>query len=183
MTWIIIYCGVALLGFWAGFVVSTKNYNDRLETIKSGFKTYIKESQERISKEFPKVQKEIEAQEWLSKALKISQEQYDLVQIFDYPSKSASHSKYKNELSKKIKSLEEEKTELLLKVLDSGYNPSITIMVEGKKKQVKLADYLTESGYGAAPQKIEPKLPPARKLTLIKNPKEITDDASPSSPS
>ncbi len=93
-----------------------------------------------------------EAQGRLDRAMAIVQEQAALVGQLDSPSKSASHSKHKNSIVRQIKQLEEEKVKLLREVLDSGFDPDVTVIDEKREKQsMKLSTYLEKQGHSPTP--------------------------------
>jgi hypothetical protein len=166
-------------GFFAGMYFATLRYQKEVKKVKLAFDDFITKSvslKKRIDESNAADKK---AHQKLNEAIKISQEQYELMKAFDMPSKSASHSKYKNELAAKLKALEEEKCILLQEVLDSGYNPTITVLMDGEKKEIKLEEYLITAGYGS-PKVPEVQPPPTPKLRLVK---ETTDDPSATTPS
>jgi hypothetical protein len=178
MFWLTYLMGMLIWGsgFFAGMYFATVKHQKEIKKVKMALDDFMTKSV-KFKKSLDDADKK--AHQKLNEAIKISQEQYELMKAFDMPSKSASHSKYKNELAAKLKALEEEKCILLQEVLDSGYNPTITVLMDGEKKEIKLEEYLITAGYGS-PKVPEVQPPPTPKLRLVK---ETTDDPSATTPS
>jgi hypothetical protein len=83
----------------------------------------------------------------LKKAAEISNQQLDLLAQTQAPSMNALHSKFKNELVGQIKSLENEKRDLLRSILKEGFDPNLTIGTpDGGKEVLRLSEYMTRNG-------------------------------------
>lgn len=88
----------------------------------------------------------------LDRAAEITREQAELMAQIDMPSKNSLHSKFKNGLVAEARKLEEEKSELLRSIIADGFDPQITVQLEGEGlRQMKLSEYLTHQGYDVKP--------------------------------
>jgi hypothetical protein len=73
----------------------------------------------------------------------LTREQLDLFSATQSPSASASHSRYKNQISGRMKEIEEAKRELMQELLDMGLDPKVKVLdEEGKIKDMKLSEVL-----------------------------------------
>lgn len=100
------------------------------------------------------------------------QEQLNLMSMIDGPSKGASHSRYKGEIARRIKELEESKLDIYKTILADGIDPILTAVVEGDTSKMKLSDAvrdmelaLTEAD--GPPPKTNPKKPRKNFLKLV----------------
>jgi hypothetical protein len=174
----------ALFGICIGATATQIIFNRAFQKVRKSYEKYVTDIEQRIRDEYPAVQKIFDAQKKLDEAMKISRDQLELMTAAERPSASASHSRYKNEIVHKLKSMEEQKTTLLKEVLDAGYNPTVTAFMDGKKEEIKLSDYLARSNPEtfSPSDKTETKSPQIPKLKLVRS-KEIKNDAVPSAPS
>lgn len=84
--------------------------------------------------------------ERLIKAAELARTQLELRAQVEAPSKNALHSRWKNNLVKEIRDMEEEKISVLKSVLDDGFDPLVTIITsEGTKEEVPLSAYISKS--------------------------------------
>lgn len=75
------------------------------------------------------------------KLKKITDEQMALFGTTQSPSASASHSKHKNSIVRKIQALEKEKRVVMQSILDAGVDPEITTIDDsGNQKTMKLSE-------------------------------------------
>ena len=108
----------------------------------------------------------------LREAAEIAKIQMEMLSQIDAPSKNALHSKYKNGLISEIQELETQKMALLKQVLDSGFDPTITVMNdEGVLEEQLLSDYFN-SPHGVVPPVKEKPVRKLGKFTLFKGGKD-----------
>lgn len=83
----------------------------------------------------------------------------------DNPSKGASHSRWKNDVVDRVKTIEEEKMTIYKEILGYGLDPSVAIHKDGKEEVVKLSEAVKryEAANSTAPLK------PTRHLKSVKN--------------
>lgn len=86
--------------------------------------------------------KPLSVQERLSKVRELTSIQIKLSSQVEIPQKNSLDGKYKNGLSKEIKKIEEEKTEILRSILSDGYDPDVSALDEGGYKTMKLSQFL-----------------------------------------
>lgn len=80
----------------------------------------------------------------LIRAGQIAQQQAELRDAAQQPSKNAMHSRYKNGLIGEMSKLENEKNDILKSILDEGFDPTITVVDSaGEQKQMTLSEYLS----------------------------------------
>lgn len=122
----------------------------------------------------------ISIQERLNKVKELTNEQLEMLQRADGPQRNALDGKYKNSISRTVKQMEEEKTELLRSILRDGHDPEITTLdPAGVVTKMKLSQYMVESGISTdETTKQDVKAPPKNinKFTVLKGGK--TDDNS-----
>ena len=68
----------------------------------------------------------------------IIQEQLGLMSSIDGPSRGASHSKYKSEIARRIKKLEENKLAIYKTILADGVDPTLTAIIDGDLNHLTL---------------------------------------------
>ena len=74
----------------------------------------------------------------------IMAEQIDLMGAIDGPSKGSSHSRWKNDIIKRIKDLDKEKIELMDSIVADGFNPTLKVSIGGEEKMMKLSEISDE---------------------------------------
>lgn len=126
----------------------------------------------------------------LDRAAQITQEQADIMNQAEQPSKNSLHSRYKNGLIAQAKLLEEEKTELLRSIIADGFDPEITVQTANGIEKMHLSEYLASQGYdlGSKPatnneappasteeKKAEPSIRKVGKFFVIKGGKDETN--------
>lgn len=110
-------------------------------------------------------------QDRFNKVKDITKEQLDLQMQTEMPQKNSLDGKYKNQLSRRIKDLEEEKKTILSSILDDGFDPEITALnSESKMETMKLSTFLNKESLEDSKQKAA-----KPKLRLIK-PEEEKDE-------
>lgn len=136
------------------------------------FSTYL--ANKALKKEENKIKAKMDLEEkvrpLLDRIHEITDEQLQLKANSEQPSRNAVHSKYKNSLIARFKSLDEEKTQLLTKVVEMGYDPMITVSDEyGGQESIKLSEHLANLGIviGKKEEKQEVKEKP--KFYVVKN--------------
>lgn len=72
----------------------------------------------------------------------ISKEQVEYLGALDRPNASAAHSRHKNSIITLIKKLEEEKITLFKSILNSGSDPLLTVMLDGKQASMRVSKLL-----------------------------------------
>lgn len=82
--------------------------------------------------------------ERFNKVDEMIQEQLSLMSAIDGPSRGASHSKYKGEIARRIKELEENKLAVYKTILADGIDPTLTAIVDGDASKMKLSDAVRE---------------------------------------
>lgn len=92
---------------------------------------------------------------------KLTKEQMDLFGAHDVPSASASHSKHKNSIAKRIKELEEQKHVIMRELLQEGIDPVITILdaQSGEPKKVRMSEALDIAAEKNGTPKTDPTIP------------------------
>lgn len=104
----------------------------------------------------------------------ITNEQLDLTRQVDGPQKNSMHGKHKNSLISKIKSLDEEKNDLLRSILLDGHDPELTTVDNaGVVTHMKLSEYMVLMGIKMEPKK--PTSPTAERVgrfTVVKGGKD-----------
>jgi hypothetical protein len=87
----------------------------------------------------------------LKRVKEIIEQQLNLKAFIETPQRNALDGKYKNGLIQELKVLEEEKKAIFKSVLDSGADPTITIIKsDGSKTQLKLSEFVADH-YGTEP--------------------------------
>jgi len=109
--------------------------------------------------------------ERLKRAQKIESEQLEMAYANEGPQRGILDGRSRNQISGQIKKLSEEKLELLQSILREGHDPSITVMNEGKRENMKLSEYmkLNNKVYSEDTAEEKPVEKPKTKLTLVKN--------------
>lgn len=101
----------------------------------------------------------------------ITNEQMELMQAQDHPQKNSLDGRYKNGLGAEIKALEEEKTELLISIIEDGHDPEVTTVdATGEIAKMKLSKFIADSGI-KIPGKQAPK-PSTGKFTVVRGGKD-----------
>lgn len=121
----------------------------------------------------------------------ISKEQVAYMGNLDRPNASAAHARHKNKIVSLIKALEEEKMSLFKSILESGADPLLSVMIEGKAKSLRVSELipLLESGNipeDETPQSKTDSIPPGSaisKLRVVKSTQENKDDGITADPS
>jgi hypothetical protein len=108
---------------------------------------------------------------WVKEAGELSQQQINLYGQLEQPSKSASHSRWKNDLASQIRGLETKKMEIFRAILADGFDPVISVMNEhGEVVKVKLSDSVRDyDAHAAAASPPEPPVKISKGLRLVKN--------------
>lgn len=105
----------------------------------------------------------------LTKAHEMTQKQFDLLAELDMPSKNSLHSKWKNQISREVRLLEDEKVSLLKSILADGFDPEIAILNESyQKERIKLSDYLKKIDKAVGSETPPPPPPPENSGTTLK---------------
>jgi hypothetical protein len=100
--------------------------------------------------------------ERLSRVKEIVNEQLDLQSRTEGPQKNAMDGKYKNSMIKTIKSLEEEKHQVLKSIIDDGFDPTVTVLgPDGVVTEMKLSEFMAQAGIDMPPVKPKDKAPAA----------------------
>ncbi len=102
-------------------------------------------------------------------------EQLELAQRADGPQKNSLDGKYKNGLNGEIKRIEEEKTAILVSIIEDGYDPELTTMdASGVVTQMKLSEYMAYMGIKMQAKKsvATPKTERIGKFTVVKGGKD-----------
>jgi hypothetical protein len=103
---------------------------------------------------------------------KIIDRQISLQQSTSAPSKSASHSRWKNDLNRQILEMEKEKIEICRSILADGVDPLITIMGNNNEiVKIRMSEAITRFEAGIAEQSTHyeklKKVPTKPKLRVI----------------
>jgi hypothetical protein len=81
--------------------------------------------------------------ERLRAASEIAQQQLDLRDAAQQPSKNATHSRYKNGLISELQELEQQKVAILQSILNDGFDPKITVLNSaGEREEMPLSEFL-----------------------------------------
>lgn len=97
------------------------------------------------------VKKATDVQARVNRVKEISKEQLDMQMQMELPQKNGLDGRYKNGLAKKIKSLEEEKMDILKSILNDGFDPEITTLnSESKTETMKLSEFMGKNPHNAA---------------------------------
>lgn len=97
----------------------------------------------------------------------VSEQQSNLALQLDRPSSSASHSRFKNEIVQKLKSLNEDRTRIMQEIVDSGADPVLrVIMPNGTANDMKISEIINMHNKPDNTDSIKPR---KRHLRLIKN--------------
>jgi hypothetical protein len=106
-------------------------------------------------------QKTSAIKERLVRASRIAQTQMELRAQAEMPSKNGLHSQYKNGLASEINELEREKLAILRTILSDGFNPMITVILEGGgKEEISLSEYVTRQTAATGDKKPDAAQPP-----------------------
>lgn len=115
----------------------------------------------------------------MKKVKELVAEQLELSRRADGPQKNGLDGKYKNQLIRQLKALEEEKNDILRSIILDGEDPTLTTMDEsGTVTQMKLSEYMAYMGVTMAPKKEtvapkqEPKTERIGKFTVVKGGKD-----------
>jgi hypothetical protein len=82
----------------------------------------------------------------LKQAQALTEQQMNLRDATDQPSKNSLHSRYKNGLVGEIKKLEEEKVAILQSILNDGFDPVITVINDmGEREEYPLSHFVKGS--------------------------------------
>lgn len=118
----------------------------------------------------------------INKLNNLSDEQISLVNQLDYPSRGASHSRWKNETITRLKELEKNKFVILKALLSDGYDAELKYIIPntGEHKMMKISEMLAagmlDDDYIDDPVNKNDHIKPSRKLRLIKGNKEHNND-------
>jgi hypothetical protein len=94
----------------------------------------------------------------MNKVKDLTKEQIELQLQGDAPQKNALHGHYKNNLSRSIREIEQEKKDILQSILDDGFDPEIsTLNSESKVENMKLSEFMGRDTKKASDNK-KPKL-------------------------
>jgi hypothetical protein len=85
--------------------------------------------------------------ERLEKVRKITNNQLDMQSQVERPQKNALDGKYKNNMNKEVKRLEEEKKDILMSILKDGFDPMISVMMEDGVESMPLSDFMVVLGF------------------------------------
>lgn len=106
----------------------------------------------------------------LKQAQAITEQQLDIRDATDQPSKNALHSRYKNGLIGDIKKLEEEKIAILQSILNDGFDPVISVVDEnGTRQELPLSHFVGKAAAAHLPPTQDPNGPKkAGKFVIVK---------------
>lgn len=100
--------------------------------------------QKEDDRDLKKIMKEVElmgsVKYRFAKANEITEQQLDLVSQAERPSASASHSRHKNDIIRRLKQLEEEKIDLFRSILKDGVDPVLSIVIDGVPTTMKMSE-------------------------------------------
>lgn len=115
--------------------------------------------------------------ERLKKVRELTKLQFDLHSKTDGPQKNSLDGKYKNSLIREIKSLEEEKIEIMQSIIKDGFDPEVTtVSSDGSFKNLKLSELLGQDSLKEEKKELPKK--PTHKFTVHDGGKFDTDDGN-----
>lgn len=123
--------------------------------------------------------------ERLSKVKEITTQQLALQAQITMPQKNSLDGKYKNRLMNEVKTLEEEKVQILNSILQDGHDPEVNVLGDdGEPQRMKLSEFLEIQGTKMPLPKEEPKTKMVGKFTVLKGGKGETpsDDGNTDKP-
>ena len=161
-------------GFFAGgaglFLVSIYFAKKELKKSKAKASEFYKE----LDKVRDALKRATDVQERVNRVKDITKQQMDMQAQTEMPQKNSLDGHYKNGLTYKIRTLEEEKREILQSILDDGFDPEITTLnAESKMETMKLSEFMGNKGNTKSLD--EPKPKSKAKLKLIR-PEETQED-------
>lgn len=121
----------------------------------------------------------------IEKINEITQLQLSLLSQMDRPSASASHSRYKNEIVRHMKQLEEEKFNIFRSILKDGFDGNINVSIDGKMQSLKISEVIAmydgQQQQPNPPQNKTDSISPReeKRLRLVINNKGNQDDQAP----
>jgi hypothetical protein len=167
---------IALSYFALGFIVGT------IATISLAF-YFEARTLKKLKEETGNTKKQPRYLNRMKRIKDITDEQLELAQQADGPQKNGLDGKYKNNLNRQIKALDEEKNNILISILEDGHDPELTTMdSSGVVTKMKLSEYMAYMGI-----KMPPKSPPKEtqskierigKFTVVKGGKDDGGDTT-----
>ena len=133
-----------LIGFIVGFliVIGLSLHYGRKAAMKKK-KEEAEEFVDQFEDMVRKIKGQLSIQERLTKVKEITARQLELRAQSDGPLKSSLHGKYRNSLINEMKSLEQEKNDILRSILKDGLDPELSVMDEvGGTTTMKLSEYM-----------------------------------------
>lgn len=120
----------------------------------------------------------------MKKVKELTEDILAMQQSIDGPQRNALDGKYKNSVIRKIKDMDEEKNNILVSIIQDGYDPELTAMdpSTGTVTQMKLSEYMSYMGINVPPKgtKVdaakESKAKRLGKFTVINGGKDDADD-------
>ncbi len=98
------------------------------------------------------VKKASSVDERLTRVKEIVHEQLDLQSQAEGPQRNSMDGKYKNSMMRTIKSLEEEKHQILRSIITDGFDPKVTVMgPDGVVTDMNLSEFMAQSGIDVPP--------------------------------
>lgn len=161
--------GVILLGFYVLGLISGVIGTISL-TIYIGTRAVKKRKEEQANP------KKMSVSDRMKRVKELQGEQLELAQRADGPQKNGLDGKYKNGLNGEIKRIEEEKTAILVSIIEDGHDPELTTMdASGVVTQMKLSEYMAYLGIKMQSKKsaaATPKTERIGKFTVVKGGKD-----------
>lgn len=156
--------GFLIVGIY-GAILANRDQERRIRLAQE-IKHFITETEKKL----------ISVRDKMSRAQEITEEQLDIMYSMEGPQKGVLDGKNRKSLQLKLKTLEQEKMEILESVVKDGHNPTITILNEfSERESLKLSEFLERKkqleaqGSGVYEQSERPERP---KLTIVKNNEE-----------
>lgn len=148
-----------LVGFFAGMISAALLFAGygyyQLTRMKKVKNNVLDEIKKKLTEQDAKRASIIER---LKRAQAITEQQLDIRDATDLPSKNALHSRYKNGLISDIKKLEEEKIAILQSILDDGFDPVISVIDDnGHKQELPLSHFVSKTTPTLPPTPDSPK--------------------------
>ena len=149
----------AVAGFIVGFImgilcvwevalyIAERTLKNKKAKVKSAEKLLDK-----INKLTDGLDKRSSVDERLTRVKEIINEQFNLQYQTEGPQKSAMDGKHKNMNIRTVKSLEDEKNEILRSIITDGYDPTVSVAgYDGKITDMKLSEFMVQSGVDMEP--------------------------------
>lgn len=141
--------------------------------------------QSKINKAFKEIELIGSIKYRIEKVNELTKIQLGLLSQMDRPNASAAHSRYKNDIARQMKQIEEEKMSVFRSIIKDGFDPNLSIQIDGKPQSLKMSEVVSMydgNQPNSSPQKKTDPISPSReekRLRLVVSDKGNHDEQAP----